>query len=247
MKINLPPKWSLIVKKETISTNEDAKTLPSATDKTVVCARTQTAGRGRMGRRWNSPEGNLYLSLCLNLPNLKGAEFYSFLSAVALVCALENVCSGIEIKCKWPNDLLIKGRKVSGILLETNGVDRLIVGIGVNVTSFPSDTMLYPATSLAANGFFVDRERVLEAFVKQFDTWQKLFKNEGKEPVLEAWRQKAYGVGEKITVNLPDKRLEGIFDGLDNNGCLLLNKEGEIIKIMTGDVFFGLMKRNEND
>ena len=178
---------------------------------------------------------------------VKGAEFYSFLSAVALVNALEDVCSGIKIKCKWPNDLLIDGRKVSGILLETNGVDRLVVGIGVNVISFPSDTVLYPATSLAENGFRIEKERVLEAFIKHFDIWQKRFRNEGKEAVLNAWRQKAYGVGEKITVNLPDKRLEGTFDGLDNNGCLLLNKEGKITKIMTGDVFFGLVKRNEND
>ena len=242
----MPSGWTLIAKEQTVSTNEDVKALPAFSDKTVVCAEMQTAGRGRIGRRWNSPKGNLYLSVCVELPNLKGAEFYSFLSAIALVCALEDVCSGIEIKCKWPNDLLIKGRKVSGILLETNGIDRLIIGIGVNVTSFPSDTMLYPATSLQENGFVVNKERVLEAFVKQFDVWQKRFQNEGKEPVLETWRQKAYGIGEKITVNLTDKRLEGIFDGLDNNGCLLLNKEGEITKIMTGDVFFGLMKRNEN-
>ena len=247
MKIALPDGWRLIAKNETVSTNEDVKALPSGSDKVAVCAETQTGGRGRMGRRWISPKGNLYVSICLDLGGLRQAEIYSFLSAAALACAIEKVCSGIEVKCKWPNDLLVDGRKVSGILLETDGVGRLIVGIGVNIMDCPEEQMLYPVTSLAKCGFRVTREMVLEELLRQFDFWQKRLNDEdGKSAVLNAWKRKAYGIGKKIVVNLPDKREEGTFDGLDNDGCLLLNNGGEIIKVTAGDVFFGSAGRNEN-
>ena len=235
----LPRDWHLIVKKETVSTNEDAKALPARSDKTAVCAEVQTGGHGRMGRRWVSPAGNLYVSLCLELGDLREAEIYSFLSAVAVIDAIGDVCPGIAIKCKWPNDLLIDGRKVCGILLETDGVGRLIIGIGANVVDFPEKGMLYPVTSLAACGFAVTKEAVLEALLKRFDVWQKRLQNSGKAAVLNAWRERAYGIGERITVNLPDKRLDGTFDGLDEDGCLLLNKDGKVIRITAGDVFFG--------
>lgn len=247
MKINLPEGWRLIVKRETQSTNEDVKNLPAGSDKTAICAETQTGGRGRMGRRWVSPKGNLFVSFCLELGTLNQAEIYSFLSAIALIGAMENVCPGIEIKCKWPNDLLVEGEKISGILLETDGVGRLIVGIGVNIVAFPEDKMLYPTTSLAAHGFSVTKETLLEELLRQFDLWQKRLYDEGKAPVLDAWRQKAYGVGKPIVAHLPDRNVEGVFSGLDNDGRLLLNTNGEIIKITTGDVFFGSAGKKEND
>lgn len=243
----MPQGWRLIFKEETVSTNEDAKLLPPASDKTVVCAEVQSGGRGRMGRHWVSPKGNLYVSLCLELGNLHQAEIYSFLSAVALVGAMEKTCPEIKVKCKWPNDLLIDAKKVSGILLETDGVGRLVIGIGVNIVSCPANQTLYPVTSLKACGFAVTKEALLEALLEQFDLEIKRLRQDGKAPVLNAWRQKAYGIGEPIVVNLPDKRLEGIFDGLDQDGCLLLNKNGGLIKITTGDVFFGSIKRNEDD
>lgn len=239
MNLTIPQGWRLIFKKETLSTNEDVKALPAGSDKTAVCAEMQTGGRGRMGRRWVSPKGNLYVSVCVELASLREAEIYSFLSAVALAEAIESVCPELEIKCKWPNDLMIDGKKVSGILLETDGVKRLIVGIGVNITDFPATGTLYPVTSLTASGHPVTKEAVLEALLRRFDTWQKELKNGGKAAVLEAWRQRAFGLGGKIAVNLPDKRLEGTFDGLDKDGRLLLNRSGEIIAITAGDVFFG--------
>ena len=109
MKIKLPQGWSLIEKTETGSTNEDAKKLPSGSDKTAVCARIQTGGHGRMGRRWVSPAGNLYVSFCLEPVRPEQAGVYSFLSAVALMQAIEKLCPGLRVNCKWPNDLLING------------------------------------------------------------------------------------------------------------------------------------------
>ena len=246
MEIKLPEGWRLIVKRETKSTNEDVKNLPAGSDKTAVCAETQTGGRGRMGRRWVSPKGNLFVSFCLELGNLNQAEIYSFLSAVALICAIEKVCPGIDIRCKWPNDLLVEGKKISGILLETDGVGRLIVGIGVNIAAFPEDQMLYPTTSLSEYGFSVTKETLLEELIYQFDLWQKRLFDKGSPSILDAWRQKACGLGKPITVHLPDRNVTGIFSGLDNDGRLLLNTDGEMIKITTGDVFFGSTGRNEN-
>lgn len=246
MEIKLPQGWSLIEKDETDSTNEDAKRLPSGSDKTAVCAQRQTGGRGRLGRRWNSPAGNLYVSFCLEPVPPACAGIYSFLSAVALARAVEKLCSGLETACKWPNDLLIGGRKASGILLETNGVDRLVVGIGVNLTPVDESPMLYPVTSLRQEGFEIERTQMLETLLASFDDWRERLRSQGTKPVLEAWKEKACGIGKPVTVNLPDGRLEGTFYGLDNDGCFLLNREGEILKITAGDVFFGQTGKNEN-
>ncbi len=236
--------WSLIEKEETDSTNEDVKKLPPGSDKTAVCACIQTGGHGRMGRRWISPAGNLYVSLCLEKIPPAQAGIYSFLAAVALMQAIEKLCPGLQMHCKWPNDLLINGKKVTGILLETDGVDRLIVGIGVNLIPIDESRLLYPVTSLRQEGFDVDKTDLLEALLESFGQWQIRLKTQGKEPVLSAWKRKACGIGGSVTVNLPDRQLRGTFYGLDQDGCFLLNKEGEILKITAGDIFFGRTEKN---
>ena len=246
MQINLPQGWKLLEKKETTSTNDEVKNLPVGSNKTAVCAETQTGGRGRMGRRWVSPKGNLYVSFCLEPIRLEHAGIYSFLSALALAQAIEKLCPSLTIKCKWPNDLLLDGKKISGILLETNGVDRMIAGIGVNLVAFPTENMLYPVTSLAAEGYSISVPQMLESLMERFDFWNTQIRKQGIKTLLDAWLEKAYGVGGPITVNLANRRIEGVFYGLDQEGCLLLNKDGEIIKITAGDVFFGQTGNSEN-
>lgn len=235
----LPQGWKLIEKTETDSTNLDVKKLPAGSDKTAVVADVQSGGRGRLGRPWVSPRGNLYISLCLEKIPLAMAGMYSFLTAVSLAQAMERLCPGIDVKCKWPNDLLVGGKKISGILLETDGVDRLIAGVGVNIVSFPETGMLYQATSLKNEGFDVARDEMAQAFLLCFDYWDNRLKTEGAAPLLDAWRERARGIGGPISVNLPEGTLRGTFYGLDKDGCLLLNKDGEIIRITAGDVFFG--------
>lgn len=235
----LPQGWTLIEKKETASTNADAKALPSGSDKTAVVADTQTGGRGRLGRPWVSPAGNLYVSICLEKIPLMRAGMYSFLTAVSLAEAMERLCPDIGVECKWPNDLLAAGKKISGILLETDGTDRLIAGVGVNIVSFPDSGMLYRATSLQNEGFAVTRDQMLESFLQSFARWDDELKTNGSGRLLDAWKEKAHGIGGPVTVNLPNRKLRGTFYGLDKDGCLLLNKDGEIVKITAGDVFFG--------
>lgn len=244
MHAEMPEGWRLISLKETSSTNEEAGRLPEGSDNIAVQACVQTSGRGRMRRQWSSPAGNLYVSLCLTLPELKDAGFYSFITAVSLAGALKEIRPGLEVKCKWPNDLLVGGKKISGILLETDGRRKLVIGIGVNLVSSPSENVLYPVTSLAQEGVNTDVSSVLSALVRCFDGWRKRFEKEGPAPVLKAWEENACGIGKPIAVNLPDKRLEGTFYGLDKDGCLLLNMDDEIIRITAGDVFFGTAGKN---
>ncbi len=223
----------VIFKDSTQSTNEDAKALPENADHVAVCAKTQTGGHGRLGRKWLSPAGNLYVSFCIRLDSLASAGNYSFLSAAALAQTLENF--GLHPRCKWPNDLLIDGKKVSGILLETDGKNRLVVGIGVNLLPVEAENLLYPVTSLANEGVDTTPREVLSRLVERFEALEKM----PFSAVLDSWRQRAYGLGQPITVNLPAGKIQGTFYGLDNDGVLLLKCGQQIMRITAGDVFFG--------
>ena len=223
----------VIFKDSTQSTNEDAKALPENADHVAVCAKTQTGGHGRLGRKWLSPAGNLYVSFCIRLDSLASAGNYSFLSAAALAQTLESF--GLPPRCTWPNDLLIDGKKVSGILLETDGKNRLVVGIGVNLLPVEAENLLYPVTSLANEGVDTTPREVLSRLVERFEALEKM----PFSAVLDSWRQRAYGLGQPITVNLPAGKIQGTFYGLDNDGVLLLKCGQQIMRITAGDVFFG--------
>ena len=133
----------------TASTNEDARRAAEVgeAEGLVVVASQQSAGRGRQGRVWESPVGNLYCSVLLRPKNMPhGAGFYSFAASLAVRDAVASFISNTAVTLKWPNDVLVGGKKISGILLEIAG-DALIVGAGINVTHSPKHA-LYPATSL---------------------------------------------------------------------------------------------------
>ncbi len=150
-----------------------------------------------------------------------------------------------ELHYKWPNDVLLNGRKISGILLETasrpeGGLDWLVIGVGINVASCPRDTA-FPATSLADTGAAaVDVGTVLAAFCRYFLTWVNRWLDEGFPPLRQAWLIRAKGVGEPIEARLGDgSTLEGVFEGLDERGALLLKTADGVRSIDHGDVFFG--------
>lgn len=240
----LPEGWTLECLKETGSTNEAVgkRAAETGLDRLIVQADIQTAGRGRRGRPWKCQEGNLFFSLALNVENVARLGEYSFLTALALAQAIEDIDPNLAPECKWPNDVLLNGKKMSGILLETDGkkgIERLIVGAGVNIVPVGAENMLYPVASLAEEGCTVSKEAVLSAFMNRFDLLDKLRKKEGFSPVLDGWKSRAYGLGTQIAVNLPDRRLTGTFSGLDKDGCLLLNNADGEHKITAGDVFFG--------
>ncbi len=243
----LPPAYHLITFDEIDSTNAEARRRAEdgAPEGTIIQARRQTAGRGRRGRDWQSPEGNLYMSLLLR-PNqpLAQAARLSFVSAVALSDALSSLVPPmIEIAVKWPNDLLVHGRKCAGLLLESaareNGIlDWLVIGVGVNLVSHPED-LPYPATDLAFEGATdIEPGMVMEAFARYFLRWSDTWLESGFEPVRAAWLDLAHGLGEPLEVRLDRETFSGRFDGLDPDGALVVGlDDGSLRRVAAGDVF----------
>jgi BirA family biotin operon repressor/biotin-[acetyl-CoA-carboxylase] ligase len=224
------------------STNDEAKRLAraGAEEGTLVWAREQTAGRGRRGRPWASPPGNLYLSLVERPDCLADrAAQLGFVAALAVGDALRPHC---ETACKWPNDVLAGGRKIAGILLESESGEGgalayLVVGIGVNLASAPPDTE-FPATSvLAESGRTVAPAAMLEAFADRFRGWATRWRDEGFAPIRAAWLQRAAALGEPIRVRLETATLHGRFLGIDEQGALLLDAAGGHRRIAAGEVF----------
>jgi len=228
------------------STNDEAKALAraGAPAGTLVWADEQTAGRGRRGRAWASPPGNLYLSLLLR-PGGTPAEAaqLGFVVALGLGEALSALAGpALRLGYKWPNDLLADGGKLAGILLESETgaggrIDFVVAGTGVNLISAPPDTE-YPATSLAAEGVQgVTPQTLLEAFAGCFDAWQHRWQTDGFAPVRAAWLARASGLGSEIRVRLDRATLTGRFLDLDGDGALLLDAADGRRRIAAGDVF----------
>ena len=245
--LSLPDGCSLIELDSVGSTNDEARTraLDGAADGTVVWAREQAAGRGRRGRTWTSPVGNLYTSTIMRPARPTGeAAQLSLVTAVALADALcEILPPDADIACKWPNDILVDGCKTAGILLESSGtgdqVSWIVIGCGVNIASHPEDTA-YPATDLnAVSGKDIALETVLEHYLDRLFAWRGRWLEDGVEPIRRAWLDRAAGIGGPITVRLPDRELSGRFHDMDADGALLLElPDGERRRITAGDVFF---------
>ena len=243
----LPTAYRLVSLDSVTSTMDEARRLANegAEDGTLVWAREQTAGRGRQSREWDSPRGNLYLTLILR-PECTPADAaqLGFAAAVGMGDAIGSVCPPLDVTFKWPNDVLLNGRKVTGILLESKSqadgsLDWLLLGVGTNVATFPKDSA-YPATSLRFEGTPPDVTEVdlLEAFGRHYLGWVNRWLDEGFAPVRNSWLRHAASKGEEIQVRLPQETLRGTFRDLDPDGRLLLElPDGGLRTIAAGDVF----------
>jgi len=246
--LELSPFYHLVRHERIDSTNEEAKRLAAAgaASGTLVWAGEQTAGRGRRGRGWVSPVGNLYLSLLLrpNCPPAVACQV-NFAAGVALAEALaEFLPAGKGASLKWPNDVLVGGAKVSGILLEASAaadgmIDWLVVGVGVNVAHAPADTP-YPASSLHREGAQgANPADLLKAFARRFQSWYETWQREGFEPVRARWLAWARGLGEPIEVRLERETLHGRFADLDASGALALElADGRRRQVTAGYLYF---------
>lgn len=245
----LPPVYRLVALDSVVSTNDEALRLAAegAEDGTLVWAREQTKGRGRQGRDWASPPGNLYVSLVLRPDCTLGeAAQLGFVAALAAGDTIGSIGAPmIETTYKWPNDVLLNGRKSVGILMESRStpegvLEYLILGIGINVASHPEEAR-FPATSLRAEGTPADVSEIdaLEALSRHFLNWTNRWLNDGFGPIRQAWLTHAHKLGEEIEVRLPNETLTGIFRDLDETGALVLEPaNGEPRVITAGDVFF---------
>jgi BirA family biotin operon repressor/biotin-[acetyl-CoA-carboxylase] ligase len=234
---------------ETSSTNSECLTRARAGDagNLWVTAGRQTGGRGRRGRPWISEPGNLYASLLLIDPApLERLGSLPLAVAVAVHQAVREVLppASAEVEVKWPNDILIGRKKTCGILIEgealPDGRYALVIGIGINVSVMPENP-LYPVTCLREQGASVSPEELFAhlyaAMAEALDVWNS---GRGIREITAQWRRVACGIGEKITVNLPDRSISGQFAGIDDSGLLMLDiGAGRIITIAAGDVFFG--------
>ena len=212
----------------------------------VIVADQQSSGKGRMGRRWESPAGvNLYASILLRPAILPiDAPKLTFLSAVA-VCQAILTATGLRATVKWPNDVLLNGRKVAGLLnemsAETDRVNYVVLGIGVNLNmrkdQFPED-LRYPATSLAiVKGSPVSRLDFTRILLQKIDILYQIFLERGSEPVLDAWVQLCEMTGKAVRVDCNDLQLEGVMTGIAEDGALLVcTTKGRIERIYAGDV-----------
>lgn len=205
----------------------------------------QSEGRGRRGRSWTTQPGNLAASLLLSVDtSLPLAATLGFVAALALRRALENATDGLAFLLKWPNDILVNGRKLAGILLESengeNGQVTLAVGLGVNVLSAPEDVP-FPATSLAALGQRTSAEHVFAELSDAFAVFLGLWDNgRGLAAIRSQWLQHAAGLGQDISIRAGDGILQGIFRTLDEDGRLILQgADGVRRAVSAGDVYFG--------
>ncbi len=223
------------------STNDEAKRLAAegAPEGTWVVATEQTGGRGRRGRAWSSPPGNLYSSLIVRPEGpIAAMTALSFVAAVAVGEALLTLDSALPLAYKWPNDVLVGGRKVCGILLESGGSPPwVVIGIGLNVAHHPDDTER-PATSLVAAGLNASLAAVRDSLGRALENTYLRWRDQGFDPVRQAWLARAIGLGRPIVVRLPDRELQGVFAALADDGALLLDQsDGQRRRIDAGDVF----------
>lgn len=225
----LPEGFRRIAFDQVASTNDEARRFAEAgaAEKLVVSGAIQTAGRGRQGRAWASPRGNLYASFLLRpeIAPARAGEF-GFAVAVAVAEAVDGLAPGRRARCKWPNDVLVDGRKIAGILLESRGttqrLDWLIVGIGLNLAMGPPAAS-WPATTVAALGGSNDVEAALAILAARLNHWYRAWQSEGFAPVREAWLGRGHTLGETLRVRRNGGFVEGQFAGLDPQGGMLLD------------------------
>jgi len=197
----------------------------------------QTGGKGRMGRAWESPDGNLYCSTLIRLQSTDPLPHTLALVAANAVHALvAPLCAG-QARIKWPNDILVDGAKIAGILLERAG-DAIVVGIGINVTGHPVG-LDRPVTSLAAQGAIdATAQALYDRLAQLFAHWLSIWRAQGLDPIRTHWLLNAHPTGTPMRVIQPDGgQVEGTFDTLDRQGMLILRlANGDSRAIHAGDI-----------
>lgn len=241
----MPVNWQIDVFQKVETTQSLVKTAASQgkPEGYGVQAMQQTIGKGRHGNQWDSPIGNLYLSILLR-PDcaLEEAGQLSFVVAVALSAALdEYIDPAKDTKTlKWPNDILVNKLKLSGILLESeikeNKLDSVIIGMGLNIFTKPE--LAICLNDVATEPVYINkvRDTALDKLSYFYSVWQE----KGFAPILEAWLKQAHGLGEPMTARLPKATHKGVFKGVTPEGSLILEQEnGKENIIHAADVYFG--------
>lgn len=222
-----------VVLEEIDSTNAEAarRAAAGAPGPEWIMARRQTAGRGRQGKPWVAPEGNLNATLLVR-PHCetRRAAQLSFAACLAVADLFAEAAPTADIRLKWPNDALINGRKAAGVLLESAGrglvPDWMAIGIGINLVAVPEGALpgCVPATSLVAEGGRpLTPEQALDRLAPRFEHWRTAHAVDGFQALRAAWLARATGLGQRIEARLPDRVVHGIYEDVDADGNLVLN------------------------
>jgi BirA family biotin operon repressor/biotin-[acetyl-CoA-carboxylase] ligase len=245
MDVRLPPGYRFIHFAEIDSTNAEAlrRAATGEHGPLWLCADRQLEGRGRLGRNWVSERGNLYATLLTVLDIVpKAAASLSVTVPLAVLKTFEGLLpAGARLELKWPNDVLLEGRKAAGILVESTLQKHsmaVAIGCGLNLRQAPEKTR-YGATSLAEHGASVSPQAALERLAAELDRHLKIWSNgEGFAALKPSWLQHAKGLGQRIEINLSGEAAAGLFEGLDDDGSLLL-RIGEAVRAFhAGEVSF---------
>ncbi|WP_420547144.1 biotin--[acetyl-CoA-carboxylase] ligase [Curvivirga sp.] len=227
-----------------VAREEAMKYPPVSMGNIVFWAEAQSGGRGRSGRSWASPAGNLYASILIqDVGELAKAAQLSFVTAISMRAAIARFAEKKQrVECKWPNDILVDGAKICGILLECGvnktGQNWVVIGSGANVSHHPSET---PYAAAHINQFNKDIEpyMLLNAYLEEFAQFFQIWKLNGFKEIREIWLQNCYGFGRNIVARLANNLEEhGRFLDMDEDGALILEREDRSRAAITaGDVF----------
>ncbi len=230
------------------STNAEARRRGEAGEGRAgwIAALHQTAGRGRRGRTWETGAGNLAATLLMitDRPAAEAAQL-SFVAALAAADLAEAFVAPEKVSVKWPNDLLIGGRKAAGILVESgprpDGQLWMAVGIGINLVTGPQSAER-PSTTFAEHMAVPPPtpQMALSILAEAFESWRVAWATRGFPAIAEGWTRRAHGLGQTCVARLPQETVEGVAEGMDADGALRLRlADGQIRRITAGDVFFG--------
>ena len=219
------------------STNDELKKWDTTQFPIVLSAVHQTGGKGRRGRKWQSIDGNLYFTYSEKIDFCELSRFVCLIG-LSLAKTVQKLQPASDIKIKWPNDVFLSGKKLSGILIENIKDDLWAIGIGVNIKGAPDITdMPYQATALNDSGIEIDRIDFLKAYLQQYQEDFDLYRQKGFESIKQQWLLLALNLGQEITIKNDEVLKKGVFLTLDDNGYLILKTENKEERIIAGDLF----------
>ncbi|MBS0272205.1 MAG: biotin--[acetyl-CoA-carboxylase] ligase [Proteobacteria bacterium] len=230
---------------DTLSSTMDearSRVLQGIEEGSVIVAIQQSNGRGRRGRAWESPPGNLYLTyITYAKTSFSKAPQLSFVACVAAGQELRSILPPTHsLTYKWPNDLLLNGKKVGGFLLEaveipTRNEIGYLIGCGLNLKTYP-DQVRYPATTFQSEGIYLSLEEVLLGLSSSLQRYISLWQKEEFPAIQALWMEHAANLGKEISVDFEGQLTEGIFEGIDEEGLLVLKTSKGRIKLMAGEI-----------
>ncbi|WP_339045650.1 biotin--[acetyl-CoA-carboxylase] ligase [Candidatus Mesenet endosymbiont of Agriotes lineatus] len=224
---------------ELSSTNLEATQMAKkgALDGTVVFADMQSSGRGRHGKDWISPKGNLYASIIIrDKADVTQLTHFTFITAVAVGNTLLALSANLDLKYKWPNDILINNKKIAGILLETEAnTSWLVIGIGINILSSPE----YAVSLSQICSLNISSLTLLRELISNFEKVRQRWLLEGFLPIRKMWFERAHMVGSSINVKIGNHLYSGVFSDIDQEGKIVIyTNDNTLVSLESGEVFY---------